>query len=293
MPNDLRPIAGDALKDMSKSIFKNYLESRVGLDSLSADLLTTGLAGALSGITIVLLKGDSENLDVREQREAEKVRLYIDRLAKLFKDGILKPYEIDATLQDNPILKDVLERLLRNVEQDRIERKLSYYVNLTGNIYTEGMRRFAADEGISFSNSLLQMVELDLNVIYILSKSSRELAKLYPNIELNEVLSMKSFLDLYVKLSSHEIEQYLGVSNYNDESRTFVLEGAVQASFNKLLALGYIDHTKMYHLANGERSGPHIKDEFRLTGLGKRFNELCFIEVSDHKKSQGAQNGEE
>jgi hypothetical protein len=282
MSEELKEIAGGVAKRVGEVGLAYTLQEGLGLDLHSSEAMASVFSGLLSAATVVMLQNGKNSLEIREQREADKTRQYLISISKLFSNR--KIYEVDSFLSDNPTVKDAFERVIRNVEQDRIEGKLSYYVNLTNHIFDVGVKDFRIDEAISFANCILQMNELDFKIMDLMTVTSGAVFGVIGTDSEPGSLSgggpKVTWQLIHDNLRITNIS--VGYPNRNTEDQ-FLPFGMVDASINKLIGFGYITSRTPTRLGPSLYSDP--ESEYRITALGYRFDRWCSIESSGSKES--------
>ena len=209
----------------------------------------------------------------REVLEADRILAWVTQLGQMVTDGRLPAWKLETTLGEAPALRDLFDRIIRNVEQETVIEKLRYQANLARSAILVPDFDARHEEFQHHTNAILTMSTLDFEIIRILPTGAvwgdvdheGEAAGISDqSVKLQELIAGLDITSPMVRLTEAPRRQ----------TERSLPDGYLSACLIRLIGLGFIDE-ELPSLWDAGASRSHPDTEYKLLALGYRFLVWC------------------
>lgn len=159
----------DATRATINTSLQMYLVGQ-GLPPLTAALVAGAVVEVIPAVIGYVIEKRREGavLQGREVLETDRILTWVTRLGQMVSDGRLPAWKLETALDEVPALRDLFDRIVRNVEQETVSEKLRYQANLSRNALLAGDFKARHEEFQHHTNAILAMSTLDFEILRVL-----------------------------------------------------------------------------------------------------------------------------
>lgn len=269
----------DATRATINTSVQLYLVSR-GMTPETAALMAGTLVEVLPAVIgyVIDRRREGKVLKGREVLEADRILAWMTRLGQMASDGRLPAWKLETAFEEAPALRDLFDRIIRNVEQETVNEKLRYQANLARSAILAPNFNARHEEFQHHTNAILTMSTLDFEILRILPTGAvwgdfdheGEAAGITGQpVKLQELIAGLDITSPMVRLTEAP----------RRPTERPLPDGYLSACLIRLVNLGFVDEITSNPI--GPRpSRSHPDTEYKLLALGYRFLVWCDREGS-------------
>lgn len=264
----------DATRATMNTSVQLYLTGQ-SIPAEAAALLAGTLIEVLPAVIgyVLDMRRAGHTLKGREVLEADRILAWMTQLGTMVSDGRLPAWKLETILDDTPALRDLFDRIIRNVEQETVNEKLRYQANLSRTAVLASDFGAKSEEFQHHTNAILTLSTLDFDILRILPSGA-----LWEDVDHDGEVAGITSVPVKRQWLSASLDITSPLAKLTDVPRRPterpLPEGYLSSSLSRLVSLGFIDEAlPSLFGAGASRADPET--EYRLLALGYRFLAWC------------------